>query len=114
MTCRMIFGRKFEAGSMLKAAVREVMATFGAVNFADFFPFLRWLDVQGLHHRMKEVSRSLDEFFERLIEERRLLSITQQEQDFLDILLATLAEGKADIPLDRASIKAILLVCDET
>ncbi|KAK1285625.1 Cytochrome P450 71B34 [Acorus calamus] len=109
MICRMIFGRKFEEGSVLKVAVREVTATVGAINFGDFFPFLWWLDVQGLRHRMKEVSRTLDEFFERVIEERHLRSTTQQQEDFLDVLLMTLAEGKADIPLDLVSMKAILL-----
>ncbi|KAK1285631.1 Costunolide synthase [Acorus calamus] len=109
MICRMIFGRKIEAGSMLKVAAREIMTTWGAENVGDFFPFLGWLDVQGLRHRMKEVNRTLDEYFERVIDERLLRFTTQQQQDFLDVLLTTLVEGKADTPLDRVSVKAILL-----
>ncbi|KAK1276411.1 Premnaspirodiene oxygenase [Acorus gramineus] len=109
MMCRMIFGERFEDDSMLKTAVKETMATSGAFNVSDFFPFVGRLDLHGLRQRMKKVNRMFDDIFERVIEERLRSTTTQQQQNFMDILLATLADAEGDIPLDRVAMKAILL-----
>ncbi|KAK1268125.1 Cytochrome P450 71B34 [Acorus gramineus] len=74
-TCRMLFGCRLEESASFNKAVKDVIALAGAINIADFIPFFRLFDVQGLVRRMKETSNLMDEFFERKIEEMQDLFV---------------------------------------
>ncbi|KAK1285630.1 Flavonoid 3'-monooxygenase [Acorus calamus] len=114
MMCRILFGSKLEEGSMLRSAVREALKLAGAFNLGDYFPVIRGLDIQGLRRRMKEVHGMMDAFLDRKIEERIGSDVgpetmTQQDGDFIDVLLAELVDGGADSPLDCMAVKAIIV-----
>ncbi|KAK1324282.1 hypothetical protein QJS10_CPA01g02058 [Acorus calamus] len=109
-TCRMLFGCRLEESASFNKAVKDVIALAGAINIADFIPFFRLFDVQGLVRRMKETSNLMDEFFERKIEERLRGGRVVQQENFIDFFLETLEKNNSTgITLDRDSIKGILM-----
>nr|XP_009791748.1 PREDICTED: cytochrome P450 CYP736A12-like [Nicotiana sylvestris] len=71
MSCLMIFGKKYMDEDLgdkgFKALTQDILAALP--NFAEFFPFLRVLDLQGFGRRMKELAKLFDEFVERVIDE---------------------------------------------
>nr|AYM55655.1 cytochrome p450 [Croton stellatopilosus] len=85
-------------GSEFFTAVMGLMKTSGYANIADYLPWLRWLDPQGLRRRMdKELGKALDiasEFVKERIEENN----RHRRKDFLDVLLEFEGNGKDEPP----------------
>ncbi|KAF8403205.1 hypothetical protein HHK36_011304 [Tetracentron sinense] len=73
----------------------------GSPNIADFFPFLRWLDPQGIRKKMeRDLGRGLD-IVSRFVKERLQYQNPDQEntkKDFLDVLLEFEGDRKEDEP----------------
>ncbi|XP_004303043.1 PREDICTED: cytochrome P450 76A2-like [Fragaria vesca subsp. vesca] len=71
-------------------AMRGLMETNGHGNIADYFPWLRWLDPQGVKRRMKKhVGKALEIascFVKARMKERKLVG-GEKTKDFLDVLL---------------------------
>ncbi|KAL6141845.1 hypothetical protein ACLB2K_060131 [Fragaria x ananassa] len=71
-------------------AMRGLMETNGHGNIADYFPWLRWLDPQGVKRRMKKhVGKALEiasGFVKARMKERKLVG-GEKTRDFLDVLL---------------------------
>ncbi|KAJ4961663.1 hypothetical protein NE237_021573 [Protea cynaroides] len=86
MTYRMLIGSK-DAGFHLKPVVDEALKLIGAINLADYIPCLGSLDLQGLGRRMKAVSKVLDQFLEKIIDEHIQVAKDSQNnhKDFIDM-----------------------------
>ncbi|XP_059651117.1 cytochrome P450 71AU50-like [Cornus florida] len=113
MTCRMVFGRKYTDEEFddrgFKAVIQEGMRLTATPNIADYFPYVRALDLQGLTRRMKAVSKVYDGFLEKIIDDHVQARDKGQPKDFVDIMLAFMESDEAEFRIDRAHIKANLL-----
>ncbi|XP_009770873.1 cytochrome P450 71AU50-like [Nicotiana tabacum] len=114
MSCLMIFGKKYMDEDLgdkgFKALIQDILHIAALPNFAEFFPFLRVLDLQGFARRMKELAKLFDEFLERVIDEH-VQSTEEQKQakDMVDTLMDIMQSKEAEFEFDRRHIKAILL-----
>ncbi|KAI3979959.1 hypothetical protein MKX01_042613, partial [Papaver californicum] len=66
-------------------------------NVANFFPFLRWLDPQGMKNKVKYKLSLILEIVSGFVEERRRMNALDQdnkEKDLLDVLLEFEGNGK--------------------
>eukprot|EP01018_Ginkgo_biloba_P011309 Gb_11421 [translate_table: standard] len=115
MTCRMTFGRKYSNEIMgsegFRAAIQEATLLMGAFNIGDFIPYLGWMDVQGLNRRFCKTHKTLDAFFEKIIEEHAAAEAQRDglNMDFVDVLLAISNSNDMEIKVTRDSIKALML-----
>nr|GMC59859.1 cytochrome P450 84A1-like [Ipomoea batatas] len=106
--------------------LQEFSLLFGAFNIADFFPWLKWADPQGLNARLVKARASLDGFIDKIIEnhiqkrkdnKEGIINIGS-DTDMVDELLAFYSEEAAvnetedlqnAIKLNRDNIKAIIM-----
>ncbi|XP_065855057.1 cytochrome P450 76A1-like [Euphorbia lathyris] len=83
-------------GSEFFEAMMGLMETSGYANVADYFPWLKWVDPQGLRRKMeKELGKALEiasEFVKERIEEVKVSE--SKRKDFLDVLLEFKGNGK--------------------
>lgn len=118
MTYRMVFGSGKQNRFDLKAVIREATSLAGAFNLADYMPWLRLLDLQGLTRRLKETRRLEDKILEDIIDEYEQETAEHQATNcrcFIDVMLS-LNNKSINIPnyeqsntMNRTNIKAILL-----
>ncbi|XVE54587.1 hypothetical protein DITRI_Ditri03aG0093500 [Diplodiscus trichospermus] len=88
---------------------RRVMVLMTSFCFGDMFPYLRWMDVlTGFIPSLKAASKELDTFLDQVIEEHRS-SKSQDETDFVSIILQLQKDGMLEMELSQDNIKAILL-----
>ncbi|KAL6138440.1 hypothetical protein ACLB2K_063723 [Fragaria x ananassa] len=77
--------------------MKGVMETNGLANMEDYFPWLRWLDTQGVKKRMKKDLAKLLElasgFVKVRLHERLLVGGEKTNKDFLDVLLEFQGNG---------------------
>ncbi|KAL5563304.1 hypothetical protein UlMin_033051 [Ulmus minor] len=77
-------------GPEFYAAMIGLMECSGQGNLADAFPWLRWLDLQGLKRKMKrDVGKGI-EIASKFVKERmneRKMGFDKKQKDFLDVLL---------------------------
>ncbi|XP_021810752.1 cytochrome P450 CYP736A12-like [Prunus avium] len=119
ITYRMVLGRKNDDMFDLKGTVEETLFLAGAFNIGDYVPFLSPLDLQGLAKRMKRISRTIDQLFEKIIGEHEQVSKSGQVQgrshkDFVDVLLSLIHQplnpnDEQVYMMERTNVKAILL-----
>ncbi|KAM1295921.1 hypothetical protein ACFX13_016084 [Malus domestica] len=119
ITYRMVLGRKNNDMFDLKGIIEEVMFLSGAFNIGDYVPFLIPLDVQGLTKRMKRISKTVDQLFEKIIQDHEQVSRSEQVQgnhhkDFVDVLLSLIHQplnpnDEEVYMFERTNAKAILL-----
>ncbi|KAK1272897.1 Cytochrome P450 84A1 [Acorus gramineus] len=70
ITYRAAFGVRSEHGQQeFISILQEFSKLFGAFNLADFVPWLRWFDPQGINKRLVEARGSLDQFIDHIIDE---------------------------------------------
>lgn len=114
ISSRCIFGQKFQEGdsrSKFGEITKRVMTQFTALNFGDFFPRLRWMDaVTGFTARLNATFREFDDILERIIEEHKSASSSEDNKDLVDILLQLQKDGKLELELTNVDLKAILSV----
>lgn len=118
IVCRSLLGQRYE-GERGKSRWGELSAklvlAFPTFFFRDYFPSLRWMDeLLGMIRRLEKTSMEADAFLEQAIKEQETLktdtSSLSHKRYFLDILLQLKANGPQSFDLNRATIKAILLV----
>ncbi|XP_059066868.1 geraniol 8-hydroxylase-like [Cryptomeria japonica] len=83
-----------EKSKEFKKALNEMLFVGGKPNWADYFPFLKPFDPQGIRKEMTRIFRIMFAVFDQYIDER-LQSGTRSEEadkDFLDILLESKTE----------------------
>ncbi|KAL2324687.1 hypothetical protein Fmac_023745 [Flemingia macrophylla] len=85
----------FESAGELKEVVWRIMEDAGKVNISDYFPFLKWLDLQGVKRHVRVSYVRLHDIFDRMIltrvEERESSRVAKG--DFLDVLLDHCQQG---------------------
>ncbi|KAK1276067.1 Cytochrome P450 76A2 [Acorus gramineus] len=82
---------KSELGAKFFCSMRGLIELMGIPNVSDFFPFLRWLDPQGIKGKVdQEVGRALeivDGFIKERIQSRCSGQSDNRRKDFLDVVL---------------------------
>nr|GMC51381.1 cytochrome P450 CYP736A12-like [Ipomoea batatas] len=109
VTYKMLFGSN-EKKYGLKGIVHEVTTLMGAFNIAEYVPFLKPFDLQGLYKRMKAVRKAMDNVIGEIInkhEEDARNGNKKGNMDFVDMMLLSKALSSAD-KLDQENIKSIL------
>ncbi|KAM7268059.1 hypothetical protein ACFE04_010225 [Oxalis oulophora] len=101
-----VFGKTYDFTSLegleLTTLVKEGYELLGIFNWSDHFPFLAWLDLQGVRKRCRKLVTKVNVFVGKIIEERRAKkralnnSISGYNENFLDVLLDLLEESKVD------------------
>ncbi|EOA35050.1 hypothetical protein CARUB_v10020161mg [Capsella rubella] len=90
---------------LVRQLIAEAMSCFGAGHVADHLPVLRW--VTGFEKRVKKIARRLDEFFQRLVDEKRAVKMKKKENTMIDHLLS-LQESQPEYYTDHM-IKGTML-----
>ncbi|KAG5568191.1 hypothetical protein H5410_064794 [Solanum commersonii] len=115
---RVTIGRTYnegESGIAVKGLLQELLALIGTFNIGEYIPWLIWLNkINGLDSRVKKVAKDLDAFLESVIEERVIRNNKGEyspgdAKDFVDVLLEIQNGKETGFPLQRDSLKAILL-----
>nr|ATG29973.1 CYP76AA68 [Taxus chinensis] len=101
-----------------KDTIRKIMKLGGTPNLADYFPFLGFLDPQGLRRQTAKYMKGIYDFFDLLIQERlaarsKNLEKKDSEKDFLDILLDFRSEDFTLVGV-RALIAELFIAGTET
>ncbi|XP_077252932.1 cytochrome P450 71AU50-like [Tasmannia lanceolata] len=113
ITCMMVFGKKYKDEDLdkkgFKAILQETLRLAAAFNVSDYIPYLEALDLQGLRRRMKEVSKVLDHFLEKIIDEHMRASDRTHHKDFVDVMLSLMESSDTEFQVNRTNIKAISL-----
>ena len=96
-------------GLVLLEAICESLVLAGSPNLNEFLPFLKFLDIQHLERRTKELFEKIDTIFQRVIDNHRTnLGHHKSENDLIDALLSF--QGDKEISLKDDNVKAILCV----
>ncbi|TMW97813.1 hypothetical protein EJD97_004941 [Solanum chilense] len=95
---------EFKTAHKFKELVGTIMEDAGVPNLSDFFPVLKWLDLQGVRRRIRPAYLRLHEIFEENIEKRVKGMTMKRDGDFLDVLLDHCKDEN-----DRKTIKPIIL-----
>ncbi|KAK6280994.1 hypothetical protein POUND7_014819 [Theobroma cacao] len=94
-----VFGKKYDfemtgEGLELEDLVSEGYELLGIFNWSDHFPFLCWLDLQGVRTRCRKLVAKVNVFVGKIIEEHRLKRVNgdleddgSEVGDFVDVLL---------------------------
>ncbi|XP_074321252.1 cytochrome P450 736A117-like [Silene latifolia] len=114
--CRVAFGRKYsaaEGGIDFKKLLQEFEGLLGRFRVGDFIPFLAWTDkLDGWDAKVDKVAKGLDQFFETVLEEHqnsRKNGNHNGVKDLVDVLLDVQEGEMAGIPIERDSIKGVIL-----
>ncbi|GMY14909.1 cytochrome P450 71A3-like [Fagus crenata] len=124
VVCRVALGRKFvegENGRKFRELLGEFAELLGVFSVGDYIPWLSWVSrVNGLNARAEKVAKQFDDFLEGVIEEHinchnkgsdgDVVSQENEDQkDLVDVLLWIQKENIIGFPIDRVSIKALIL-----
>ncbi|XP_039140982.1 cytochrome P450 81Q32-like isoform X1 [Dioscorea cayenensis subsp. rotundata] len=92
-----------EEGRKFRKVVEEAFLLSGASTMADFIPVVRWMGIGGAEKRMKKVGKELDEFYQKIIEDRRRVGRWKEYADggdqekksnIIDVMLAMQEKDK--------------------
>ncbi|KAF8398774.1 hypothetical protein HHK36_014632 [Tetracentron sinense] len=111
-----LFDPTKKKGRELKEMVWEILEDVGAPNLADLIPFLKLFDPQGVKRRVQKLAKKLDDFCEKLIDQRleeRKEGLKMNENgrlDMLDVFLNYRSDRKDDElkQFSRVDIKGML------
>ncbi|GLJ32038.1 hypothetical protein SUGI_0645220 [Cryptomeria japonica] len=108
-----VFDPHDPASAGFRDTICEIMKVSGKPNLVDFFPFLRFLDPQGVSRVMAMHVKALYDFSDKFIQKRQSFQRNNSEKDFLDVLLDYTTE---DFTLAgvRALIAELFLAGTET
>ncbi|XP_071714099.1 LOW QUALITY PROTEIN: xanthotoxin 5-hydroxylase CYP82C4-like [Rutidosis leptorrhynchoides] len=97
---RVLAGKRFSEEGYnedvhVKEAITEGLYISGAFVVSDFFPFLERIDIGGYVKAMKQVAKQVDGVIGKWLDEhieKRKECDTDEEGDFMDVMLSTLPE----------------------
>ncbi|KAK6792042.1 hypothetical protein RDI58_011123 [Solanum bulbocastanum] len=108
LSCLIVFGKKFTDEDLdkrgFKYLVQEVTTLAATPNLGDFFPFLGVIDLQGLTRRMKDPSKVLDPFVEKIIDEHVNAKDHKKNKDFVDTMMDIMQSGEAEFILAMSKL----------
>ncbi|PIA33011.1 hypothetical protein AQUCO_04200036v1 [Aquilegia coerulea] len=104
---RMIAGKRYygeddadtDEAKLFRATVKDSFYLMGTPNIADFLPFLRRFDMQGLEKRMVKTGKERDSVWQRLIDEhreRKNVTTNQGDQEKKTMIDVLLLQQRAD------------------
>ncbi|KAK1383945.1 putative flavonoid 3'-monooxygenase [Heracleum sosnowskyi] len=118
MTFRFLLGRSKDDRFDLKGIMTEAFTLAGQFNIADFVPFLKSFDLQGLTRKYKESSKKLDAMLELIIDEHEQnlnAGTHKNNRDIVDEMIS-LSRNNSSANyqelaklIDRPSIKSIMI-----
>ncbi|CAN4085946.1 unnamed protein product [Withania somnifera] len=115
---RVALGRIYherESGIEAKVILEEFLQLLGTSNLGDYIPWLEWVNkITGIDTKVEKVAKKLDTFLESVIEEHIIRSKKREysageAKDLVDVLLEIQDGKETGFPLQRDSLKAILL-----
>ncbi|XP_059304040.1 cytochrome P450 71A3-like [Lycium ferocissimum] len=115
---RVALGRKYnkgESGINPKVTLDEAGELLGTFNVGDYIPWLVWVNkIIGLDAKVEKVAKELDTFLESVIEEHIIRNKKGENRageakDFVDVLLEIQNGKETGFPLQRDSLKALIL-----
>lgn len=117
MLSRDLFDPESNQGSEFFTAMMGLMEWTGHANIVDLFPWLRWLDPQGLRRNMeRDMGTALEiasKFVKERMEEQR--HEKKSQKDFLDVLLQRRDDGNGSEPLNISdhdlNIFILVIIC---
>lgn len=80
----------------IKDTISDMMEVSGKFNLVDSFPFLRFLDPQGVSRDMTTHLKAMYDFCDMFIQRRLSIERDNSEKDFLDVLLDFRTEDFTD------------------
>ncbi|MCD9639910.1 hypothetical protein HAX54_024864 [Datura stramonium] len=122
---RMLAGKRFSSSVTgcteemhFKESIKKALFLGGAFVFSDAIPSLEWMDIGGNIKAMKQTFNEVDTVFDSWLKEHiqkrkdsHIINSTDDQSDFIDVMLSTLPEGNMDSGYDRdAVIKATTLI----
>ncbi|CAN4099800.1 unnamed protein product [Withania somnifera] len=101
---------EFETAQEFKDLVWSINEYAGKPNLSDYFPVLKWLDLQGVKRHVRPAYIRLHEIFEQQIEKRvqERGAGMKNKGDFLDVLLDQ-CEEEGNSGIDRNTIKPLFV-----
>ncbi|XP_065860574.1 cytochrome P450 736A117-like [Euphorbia lathyris] len=109
---RVALGKKY-GEKMMKDLTREAADVLGFFDVGNFIPWLGWVSsAKGLYAKAEKVAKEMDEFLDKVVDQHLAKDNWKAEsknKDFVDVLLWIQKENIAGFPIDKTSIKAILL-----
>ncbi|KAL7156202.1 hypothetical protein ABFS83_03G127800 [Erythranthe nasuta] len=113
---RMILGNKYFCDSeddkflKIQDMLDEWVLVNGAFVVGDWIPWLGFLDLGGYVKRMKALYKRLDDFHNYVIDDHiaRRKGVTDEEKDFVDVLLQLADDPNLEVKLTRDCIKGLL------
>ncbi|KAJ1417593.1 Cytochrome P450 [Sesbania bispinosa] len=117
--CRVALGKRYsEGGTKFHHLLSEFMELLGSVFIGDYIPWLDWLSkVNGMYGRAERVTKHFDELIDEVIEEHIRNSKdghvdvdSEDQNDFVDVLLSIQKTNAMGFSIDRTSIKALIVV----
>ncbi|CAK9208507.1 unnamed protein product [Sphagnum troendelagicum] len=111
----LLFGKSFlttkssndECAQFKNLIVKEV-ALAGAFNISDFVPFLKPFDIQGLQRQMNLTRLKIDNFLNKIIQDRLNEKKPNESKDFLDVLLSLPGKNGSSHRLEDNTVKAVI------
>ncbi|XVE56693.1 hypothetical protein DITRI_Ditri04bG0031100 [Diplodiscus trichospermus] len=117
--CRVALGRKDSKGedqNKFKKLLREFLELLGGLNIADYIPWLAWVNhVNGTNPKAEKVAMEFDSFLDGVVEEhmnwhKKNGNVgVENQKDFVDVLLEIQRENSVGFPIEKVSIKALIL-----
>ncbi|MBA0776638.1 hypothetical protein Gotri_011603, partial [Gossypium trilobum] len=108
-----LFDPNSKEGSEFFLVILRLMSLSGTGNIADYFPWLKWLDPQGLKRKMnKDLGKAIEiasKFVKQRMEDKKLSE--NNKRDFLDLLLEFEGNGKDEpAKLSDQNLNVFILV----
>lgn len=116
---RVALGRKYnerESAINAKVILDEFVELLGTFTVGDYISWLEWVNkIAGLDTKLEKVAKKLDTFLESVIEEHLIRNEKEENhaseaKDFGDVLLEIQNGKDTGFPLQRDSLKALILV----
>ncbi|KAJ0792325.1 putative premnaspirodiene oxygenase [Helianthus annuus] len=116
ITAKAAFGKKCKDEELFIALVKDASAAAAGFNISDLFPSATLLPlVTGFKAKLEKIRDRFQEIAGNIIEEHKIkkvasnVDVSNEDEDFVDVLMRFEECGDVKFPLSEANIKAIIL-----